>query len=150
MVSTQDTILDVCKSIASLLQSDAYQIGRTEVYLRYGQLEILQSMLHDLKNQMAIKIQSVLYRGVKHRYNYQRLRIGIIQLQAIVKCEFIRNKYVSLVHTCIQLQSIHRMKFVYKQYQLQKLSIVKLQALARGVVYRKYVSISCSFILIYH
>ncbi|EQC29888.1 hypothetical protein SDRG_12432 [Saprolegnia diclina VS20] len=132
-----DTIELVRSICESSLLPNAFQIGKREVYLRYGQLELLQSVLTGIKGEIATVLQSKFWRCHSLRRRYQQLRTRVITLQAKWRQRAATKSYAALQHYTRKLQANRRCKTLLRLYARKQAAAIRLHAIARGFATRQ-------------
>ncbi|KAF0685172.1 Aste57867_22874 [Aphanomyces stellatus] len=122
---------------AKALLPNAFQIGKTEIYLRYGQLELLQSVLVTAKGEIATIIQSKFWRRVVALRQYTTLKRGMILLQAKWRQVFATSNFQKFMQATLKLQASFRRKCLTTQYKRQQSAAIVLHAIGRGFTTRR-------------
>lgn len=136
----ENDVNEVCKGILKqgLKDPDKYQIGKTKVFFRAGQLAYLEKLRNDKINSCAIFIQKNV-RRMLCRHHYLRLRFSSIVSRAINVNKFASNIVVLYKKTKIAtlLQTAARGYLARKSYQKQRNTIVQIQSYCRGFLGRR-------------
>ncbi|KAL8122002.1 hypothetical protein AgCh_018654 [Apium graveolens] len=81
-----------CKKLLEKVGLKGYQIGKTKVFLRGGQMAELDAHLTELLGKSSTIIQAK-FRSKKAHKTYKKLRISAIQIQAICRRQVARRRY---------------------------------------------------------
>ncbi|RLM92406.1 myosin-17-like isoform X5 [Panicum miliaceum] len=126
-----------CQKILDKIGLQGYQIGRTKVFLRAGQMAELDARRTEMRNNAARGVQSQ-YRTHIAREQFLVLRDASICLQSLVRArlackqhEFLRQQAAAL-----RIQKTTRWYFAWKTYCQLRLSAVTLQAGVRAMAAR--------------
>ncbi|CAL4961735.1 unnamed protein product [Urochloa decumbens] len=126
-----------CQKILDKIGLQGYQIGRTKVFLRAGQMAELDARRTEMRNNAARGVQSQ-YRTHVAREQFLVLRDTSICLQSFVRArlackqhEFLRQQAAAL-----RIQKTTRWYFAWKTYCQLRLSAVTLQAGLRAMAAR--------------
>ncbi|CAO1945207.1 unnamed protein product [Urochloa humidicola] len=126
-----------CQKILDKIGLQGYQIGRTKVFLRAGQMAELDARRTEMRNNAARGVQSQ-YRTHIAREQFLVLRDASICLQSFVRArlackqhEFLRQQAAAL-----RIQKTTRWYFAWKTYCQLRLSAVTLQAGLRAMAAR--------------
>jgi len=126
-----------CQKILDKIGLQGYQIGRTKVFLRAGQMAELDARRTEMRNNAARGVQSQ-YRTHVAREQFLVLRDASICLQSFVRArlackqhEFLRQQAAAL-----RIQKTTRWYFAWKTYCQLRLSAVTLQAGVRAMAAR--------------
>ncbi|XP_025817050.1 myosin-17-like isoform X7 [Panicum hallii] len=126
-----------CQKILDKIGLQGYQIGRTKVFLRAGQMADLDARRTEMRNYAARGVQSQ-YRTHVAREQFLVLRDASICLQSFVRArlackqhEFLRQQAAAL-----RIQKTTRWYFAWKTYCQLRLSAVTLQAGVRAMAAR--------------
>ncbi|CAO2171232.1 unnamed protein product [Urochloa humidicola] len=126
-----------CQKILDKIGLQGYQIGRTKVFLRAGQMAELDARRTEMRNNAARGVQSQ-YRTHVAREQFLVLRDASICLQSFVRArlackqhEFLRQQAAAL-----RIQKTTRWFFAWKTYCQLRLSAVTLQAGLRAMAAR--------------
>ncbi|KAK9288816.1 hypothetical protein L1049_017281 [Liquidambar formosana] len=114
-----------------------YQIGKTKVFLRAGQMAELDARRSEVLGRSASIIQRKV-RSFLGRKSFIMLRFSAIQIQAFCRGQVIRHRYESMRReaACIRIQKFLRMYFARKAYKELCSSAVSIQAGMCGMVAR--------------
>ncbi|CAK4836038.1 unnamed protein product [Aphanomyces euteiches] len=131
-------VMEACRQIAAKsLEPNAFQIGKTEVYLRYGQLELLQSILRIVKGDIATVIQSKFWRRCVLRKEYNIMRKGYTLFQSKWRQVQLTRNYLLLKKWSVKLQASFRCKILSRSYQRKRSAAISIQAISRGFITRE-------------
>ncbi|KAM9619350.1 unconventional myosin-IXb isoform 7-T10 [Morphnus guianensis] len=127
---------DICVYLNKLkLDENYYQIGKTKVFMKEAERQILQDTLHKEVIRKIILLQSWL-RMVLERRRFLRTRQAAIVLQAYWRSRCVRMA-LQRNNAAIYIQSAWRRYRERKCYLQQKKRICLLQAVVRGHLQRK-------------
>ncbi|KAJ9077392.1 Myosin type-2 heavy chain 1 [Entomophthora muscae] len=133
-------VTQVCKEILAegLKDPDKYQIGKTKVFFRAGQLAFLEKLRNDKINNCAILIQKNVRRMLCRRH-YHRLRFTVVVCRTQNINKFARN-IIALFRrsqAARLLQTRIRSYLAHKSYQTRRESIIRVQTFCRGHLARR-------------
>uniref|UniRef100_A0A7M4G1Z5 Myosin IXB n=1 Tax=Crocodylus porosus TaxID=8502 RepID=A0A7M4G1Z5_CROPO len=117
------------------LDKNNYQIGKTKVFMKEAERQILQEALHKEVIRKIIHLQSWL-RMVLERRRFLRMRQAAITLQACWRSYCFR-RALERKNAAVYIQSVWRGYRERKSYCQQKRRISLVQALVRGHLQRK-------------
>ncbi|XP_039805225.1 myosin-8-like isoform X2 [Panicum virgatum] len=114
-----------------------YQIGKTKVFLRAGQMAELDALRTEVLGRSATKIQRKV-RSYLARKNFIQLRISATHLQAICRGQIARHHYEDLRREAASLtiQAYYRMHFARKNYRNLCSASTTIQSGLRGMAAR--------------
>ncbi|XP_024316983.1 myosin-8 isoform X2 [Brachypodium distachyon] len=115
-----------------------YQIGKTKVFLRAGQMAELDARRTEVLNCSASKIQRKV-RSYLARRNFIELRMSSTQLQAICRGQIARFHYEDLRRKAasLKIQTYYRMHFARKNYRDICSASTTIQSGLRGMAARR-------------
>uniref|UniRef100_A0A0E0GEV1 Myosin motor domain-containing protein n=1 Tax=Oryza nivara TaxID=4536 RepID=A0A0E0GEV1_ORYNI len=115
-----------------------YQIGKTKVFLRAGQMAELDARRNEVLGRSANMIQRKV-RSFLAQKNFIKLRRSAVQLQTICRGELARKIYQNLRREAasLRIQTCYRMHAARKAYNELSASAVTIQSALRGMVARK-------------
>ncbi|RLN32866.1 myosin-6-like [Panicum miliaceum] len=115
-----------------------YQIGKTKVFLRAGQMAELDALRTEVLGHSATTIQRKV-RSYLARKNFIQLRISATHLQAICRGQIARYHYEDLRREAASLtiQACYRMHFARKNYRNLCSASTTIQSCLRGMAARK-------------
>ncbi|ONM38757.1 Myosin family protein with Dil domain [Zea mays] len=126
-----------CQKVLDKMGLQGYQIGRTKVFLRAGQMADLDARRTEMRNNAAKGVQSQ-FRTHVAREQFLVLRDTSIYLQSFVRArlackqhEFLRQQAAAL-----RIQKNARWYFAWKTYYQLRLSAITLQAGLRSMAAR--------------
>ncbi|NXM31795.1 MYO9B protein, partial [Oxyruncus cristatus] len=127
---------DICAYLNKLkLNESYYQIGKTKVFMKESERQILQDTLHKEVIRKIILLQSWL-RMVLERRRFLRTRQAAIVLQACWRSRCIRMA-LQRSNAAIKIQAAWRQYRERKRFLQHRRRICLLQALVRGYLTRK-------------
>nr|CAB3452693.1 unnamed protein product [Digitaria exilis] len=114
-----------------------YQIGKTKVFLRAGQMAELDALRTEVLGCSATKIQRKV-RSYLARKKFIQLRLSATQLQAICRGQIARHYYEDLRREAASLtiQTCYRMHFARKNYRNLCSASTTIQSGLRGMAAR--------------
>ncbi|XP_047945089.1 myosin-8-like [Salvia hispanica] len=126
-----------CKMLLQKANLKGYQIGKTKVFLRAGQMAELDSVRNQVLGISASVVQNK-FRSFFARKNFLVLRVAAIQIQAlsrgqVVRCIYERKKRKAAATT---IQKSGRMFLFRKTYTILLTSAIVIQAGLRAMVAR--------------
>ncbi|KAF8678522.1 hypothetical protein HU200_046276 [Digitaria exilis] len=126
-----------CQKILDKIGLQGYQIGRTKVFLRAGQMAELDARRTEMRNNAARGVQSQ-YRTHVAREQFLVLRDASICLQSFVRARLACKQHEFLRHqaAALRIQKTTRWFFAWKTYCQMRLSAVTLQAGLRAMAAR--------------
>ncbi|KAK1390713.1 Myosin-8 [Heracleum sosnowskyi] len=111
-----------CKKLLEKMGLKGYQIGKTKVFLRGGQMAELDAYLTELLGKSATKIQAKFRSNKQHKF-YMRLRISAIQIQTTCRRQISRVRYEiakRLVQAAIHIQTGIRGMSARRELRIRK------------------------------
>ncbi|KAK4388062.1 Myosin-7 [Sesamum angolense] len=129
--------VNACRRLMDKVDLNGYQIGKTKVFLRAGQMAELDSHRSCVLGKFACKIQRRI-RSYLERKKFISLRMSAIQIQALSRGQVARHIYGHRRRTIAALiiQKYARTFFARKAYALLSSSAILIQAGMRGVAAR--------------
>lgn len=114
-----------------------YQIGKTKVFLRAGQMAELDARRTEVLSCSASKIQRKV-RSFLARRNFIQLRMSSVQLQAMCRGQIARHYYEDLRRKAasLKIQTCYRMHFARKHYKDLCSASTTVQSGLRGMAAR--------------
>ncbi|KAH0739823.1 hypothetical protein KY290_038528 [Solanum tuberosum] len=114
-----------------------YQVGKTKVFLRAGQMAELDTRRNEVLGRSAIIIQGKV-RSYYTRKKFLLLRVSAIQVQAICRGQTERALYECMRReaACLRIQKDARKYIARRSYGLLCVSAVSIQAGLRGMASR--------------
>uniref|UniRef100_A0A452YL69 Myosin motor domain-containing protein n=1 Tax=Aegilops tauschii subsp. strangulata TaxID=200361 RepID=A0A452YL69_AEGTS len=114
-----------------------YQIGKTKVFLRAGQMAELDARRTEVLSYSASKIQRKV-RSFLARRNFIQLRMSSVQLQAMCRGQIARHYYEDLRRKAasLKIQTYYRMHFARKNYKDLYSASTTIQSALRGMAAR--------------
>ncbi|KAL4591021.1 hypothetical protein LXL04_003969 [Taraxacum kok-saghyz] len=135
---------DVARSKVLLDKANlkGYQIGKTKIFLRAGQMAELDACRTQVLGVSATKLQSK-YRSHQQHGNYVMLQNAVVPVQTICRGQIARKRFEHLkrVAACVTIQKNARMFLTLKCYRALYDVATNLQAKIRGkAANNKYLS----------
>ncbi|XP_019455075.1 PREDICTED: myosin-6-like [Lupinus angustifolius] len=126
-----------CKRILEIVGLKGYQIGKTKVFLRAGQLAELDTSRSLILGKSAIIIQRKI-RSYLTRRSFISARLSAIQIQAVCRGQLARQAYEvkRKEASILAIQSYYRMQIARKVYKELYTSAVLIQTCMRGMAAR--------------
>ncbi|KAJ3415358.1 Myosin type-2 heavy chain 1 [Chytridiales sp. JEL 0842] len=130
----------LCEKIVTSIISDTdkYQFGITQVFLRAGQLAAFENRRSERQHYLIVLGQKNVRRFLQRTY-YLRLRQATIYLQAHIRGFLARKQaqYIRETRAAIKIQKVARGWLCRKRYRKQREAAVKIQKAFRRYVYNK-------------
>ncbi|KAL5702572.1 Myosin-6 [Ranunculus cassubicifolius] len=122
------------KRLLEKMGLEGYQVGKTKVFLRAGQMAELDTRRTDVLGKSACIIQRKI-RSYLSRRTFITLRRSAIQMQAACRGELTRRSYEKLRRqaACLRIQKNLRMFLARKDYKILCCSAISLQTGIRGM-----------------
>ncbi|XP_023539621.1 myosin-7-like isoform X1 [Cucurbita pepo subsp. pepo] len=129
---------NACKKLLQKVNLNGYQIGKTKVFLRAGQMAQLDGCRTEVLGRSASVIQRKV-RSYLERNRFISLRLAAIQIQALCRGEVARQQYenIRMEAASIKIQKYWRMCSARSSYKRLRSSAVAIQAGIHGMVARK-------------
>ncbi|XP_021893807.1 myosin-6-like [Carica papaya] len=126
-----------CKKLLEKVGLQGYQIGKTKIFLRAGQMADLDARRSEVLGRSASIIQRKV-RSYLSRRSFISLRLSAIQIQAICRGQLARKVYEAMRReaSCLRIQKVLRMYLARKGYKEMYSSAISIQAGMRGMVAR--------------
>ncbi|XP_019178687.1 PREDICTED: myosin-6-like [Ipomoea nil] len=126
-----------CQMLLNKVQLEGYQIGKTKVFLRAGQMAELDARRNEVLGRSASIIQRKVRSYMGHK-SFTLLRRSAIQLQSVCRGELARQVYESLRRetSCLRIQRNLRMHLSRKAYKEVYSASVSIQTGMRGMAAR--------------
>ncbi|KAJ6792577.1 myosin-6-like [Iris pallida] len=115
-----------------------YQIGKTKVFLRAGQMAELDALRSKVLGRSAIKIQMKV-RSYLARRSFLLLKSSAIQIQSVCRGQIARQIYENIRKqaAALKIQTFFRMYHSKKSYKTLSFASITIQAGIRGMDARK-------------
>nr|KAJ0228604.1 hypothetical protein LSAT_V11C100029560 [Lactuca sativa] len=130
--------VEASKILLEKANLEGYQIGKTKVFLRAGQMAEIDARRSEVLGRSASKIQNkfLSYSACK---KFTMLRSAAIPLQAFCRGEVARSWYQRRRRevACLRIQKIGRMHYDRKAYKFLHSSAIQIQNGMRGMAARK-------------
>lgn len=129
--------VSACKMLLEKVNLKGYQIGKTKVFLRAGQMAELDAHRSELLGRSA----SIIQRKVRLyfcRKSFILLRQSAIHIQTLCRAEVARNRFECLRReaACLKIQKYSRRYLASKAYNNLCFSAVSIQSCMRGMAAR--------------
>ncbi|KAK9280773.1 hypothetical protein L1049_003661 [Liquidambar formosana] len=126
-----------CKRLLEKVGLEGYQIGKTKVFLRAGQMAELDAQRSEVLGRSASIIQRRI-RSYLARRSFILLRRSAIQIQAVCRGQLARQVYESMRReaSCLMIQRDLRMYLARKAYKELCSAAVSIQTGMRGMAAR--------------
>ncbi|KAL2488045.1 Myosin-6 [Forsythia ovata] len=127
----------VCKRLLEKVGLEGYQIGKTKVFLRAGQMAELDARRTEVLGRSASIIQRKI-RSHMAQKSFILLRRSAIQIQSVCRGELTRQVYEGMRRevSCLRIQRDLRMHLARKAYKQLCSSAVAIQTGLRGMAAR--------------
>lgn len=127
----------VCKKLLEKVGLEGYQIGKTKVFLRAGQMAELDARRTEVLGKSASIIQRKM-RSYMARKSFTLVRRSAILIQSVCRGELTRRVFESMRRevACLRIQRDLRMHLAKKAYQELCSSAVLIQTGMRGMAAR--------------
>ncbi|CAH1789346.1 unnamed protein product, partial [Owenia fusiformis] len=125
--------------VSNLIQdSDKYQLGKTKIFFRAGQVAYLEKLRSDKLRACGIMIQKHV-RGWLQKRRYQKIKKTVKLVQTYGRGLLARKQalFLKRTHAVTQIQTQIRRFLCRKRFIQQREAVMKIQALARGVFSRR-------------
>ncbi|CAM0943043.1 unnamed protein product [Alopecurus aequalis] len=135
---------DEISAVRSLLEKvdlQGYQVGKTKVFLRAGQMAELDARRNEVLGRSANMIQRKV-RSFLAKKSFIALRRSAVQIQTICRGELARRVYHSLRREAasLKIQTSYRMHNARKAYTALSASALIIQSSLRGMAARKEIN----------
>ncbi|KAL9401289.1 hypothetical protein Peur_005138 [Populus x canadensis] len=129
--------VSACKMLLEKVNLKGYQIGKTKVFLRAGQMAELDAHRSELLGRSASIIQRKV-RSYFCRKSFILLRQSAIHIQTLCRAEVARNRFECLRReaACLKIQKYSRRYLASKAYNNLCFSAVSIQSCMRGMAAR--------------
>ncbi|XP_011029713.1 PREDICTED: myosin-6-like isoform X3 [Populus euphratica] len=129
--------VSACKMLLEKVNLKGYQIGKTKVFLRAGQMAELDAHRSELLGRSASIIQMKV-RSYFCRKSFILLRRSAIHIQTLCRAEVARNRFECLRRetACLKIQKYSRRYLASKGYKNLCFSAVSIQSCMRGMAAR--------------
>ncbi|KAL6978757.1 hypothetical protein U1Q18_020423 [Sarracenia purpurea var. burkii] len=126
-----------CKRLLEKVGLQGYQIGKTKVFLRAGQMAELDARRTEILGRSASVIQRKI-RSYMARKSFFLLRLSALHIQSVCRGELARQVYENMRResSCLIIQRDFRMHLARKAYKELCSSAVSIQAVMRGMAVR--------------
>ncbi|KAF7152397.1 hypothetical protein RHSIM_Rhsim01G0259100 [Rhododendron simsii] len=126
-----------CKRLLEKVGMEGYQIGKTKVFLRAGQMAELDASRTEVLGRSASIIQRKI-RSYMARKSFFLLRLSAIRIQSVCRGELARQVYENMRReaSCLRIQRDYRMHLARKVYNELCSSAVSIQTGMRGMTAR--------------
>ncbi|XP_056169845.1 myosin-6-like isoform X8 [Syzygium oleosum] len=129
--------ITVCKKILERVNLDGYQVGKTKVFLRAGQMAELDARRIEVLGRSASIIQRKV-RSYLSRKSFIQLRLTAIQIQAMSRGQVARCRFENMRReaACLKIQRVWRMCLARQVYINLYSSALSIQTGLRGMAAR--------------
>ncbi|CAI0383211.1 unnamed protein product [Linum tenue] len=129
--------ITACKRILEKVKLEGYQVGKTKVFLRAGQMAELDARRTEVLGRSAAKIQ-MKFRSYRCRKRFVLLRQSAIEIQNVCRGQIARHRFECLRRedACVKIQKYYRRFLARKSYNSMYSSAVCIQAGMRGMAAR--------------
>ncbi|CAL5219117.1 g891 [Coccomyxa viridis] len=124
---------DLARAACQKARLQGFQIGKTKIFLRAGQMAELDKIRTELLNRSAITLQRHA-RGFVKRSQYQRKRYAIVVLQAGGRGFLARKEARRLrqLAAATRIQAVARMVLARNAFLRKRAAVLRIQAAYRG------------------
>ncbi|CAD6190072.1 unnamed protein product [Caenorhabditis auriculariae] len=125
---------------AACLEEGKYALGKTKIFLRTGQVAVLERVRLETLSASALLIQKT-WRGYVARKKYENMKRSLQIIQAATRAflAFRRIKYLQMHRAAIAIQSAVRRHQAEKRFQKIRNTVIAIQSHFRAVRVRRYV-----------
>uniref|UniRef100_A0A8R1E369 Myosin motor domain-containing protein n=1 Tax=Caenorhabditis japonica TaxID=281687 RepID=A0A8R1E369_CAEJA len=122
------------------LEDGKYALGKTKIFLRTGQVAVLERVRLDTLAAAAVIIQKT-WKGFLARRKYETMRRSLLIVQASLKAflGFRRIKYLQMHRAAITMQSAVRGFIQKRKYEKIRNAVIGIQAAFKANRVRRYV-----------
>lgn len=122
------------------LEEGKFAVGKTKIFLRTGQVAVLERVRLDTLAAAAVVIQKT-WKGFLARRKYETMRRSLLVVQASLKAflAFRRIKYLQMHRAAITMQSAVRGFLARNRYQKIRNAVIGIQAAFKANRVRRYV-----------
>jgi myosin-5 len=113
-----------------------WQIGKTRLFLRDGQMDLLDAMLRRRFNDAATVIQARVRERLERR-SYQRTRRGFRAIQGTLRRMVARRRFAERLGQVVAVQRLARTRVQQWRYKRTVAAAQKLNAVTRGMLARR-------------
>ncbi|KAM4807924.1 unconventional myosin-IXb [Rhinophrynus dorsalis] len=113
-----------------------YQLGKTKVFMKEPERQMLQDKLHQAVIKKIILLQS-LFRMVVDRRNFLRMKSAAVSIQAFWRSHCVRRELEVRKNAAIYIQALWKGYKLRQSYRKQIQIIQRLQAVCRGYLQRQ-------------
>ncbi|CAG7886841.1 unnamed protein product [Brassica rapa] len=126
-----------CKKLLEKVGLEGYQIGKTKVFLRAGQMADLDARRNEVLGRAATSIQRK-FRSYLFRKNLMMLRKAAVNMQAVCRGQLSRHMFDGLRREAavLEIQRDIRMHIARKSYKELYFAAVSIQSAVRGMASR--------------
>ncbi|KAG2243722.1 hypothetical protein Bca52824_094450 [Brassica carinata] len=126
-----------CKKLLEKVGLEGYQIGKTKVFLRAGQMADLDGRRNEVLGRAATSIQRK-FRSYLFRKNLMMLRKAAVNMQAVCRGQLSRHMFDGLRREAavLEIQRDIRMHLARKSYKELHFAAVSIQSAIRGMASR--------------
>ncbi|CAN1131393.1 XI-2 [Linum perenne] len=127
-----------CKKLLEKVALEGYQIGKSKIFLRAGQMAELDARRTEVLGRSASIIQRKV-RAYLSRRTFILIRRSAIQMQAVCRGQLARDLYESMRRkaACLRIQTGLRMYVARRTYQELRSSAISIQSGIRGMAARE-------------
>nr|CCA15654.1 myosinlike protein putative [Albugo laibachii Nc14] len=129
---------ELCERILRFVERENWQLGHRKVFLRDGQLRLLDQRVRIMIEKAAITIQKC-ERGSRQRKRYRKTYALIVWTQAMLRMSLARRKFVRLYRRVTLLNALARAYLQQRRYQCIRKRVIMVQSCVRGRLARRYV-----------
>ncbi|KAI3667969.1 hypothetical protein L6452_43040 [Arctium lappa] len=129
--------IHACKRLLEKVGLEGYQIGKTKVFLRAGQMAELDARRTEVLGRSASIIQRKVRSFIAQKA-FLLLRRSVLQIQSVCRGQLTRRVYENMRReaSCLRIQRNLRMHLARKAYKELRFSAVSIQTGLRGMAAR--------------
>ncbi|DBA02384.1 TPA: hypothetical protein N0F65_007203 [Lagenidium giganteum] len=128
---------ELCEIILQKLERENWQLGHKKVFMRDGQLRILDNEARKITSEAAVTIQKHA-RRVMQRRAYLETRRKIIKAQAMVRMHLAKVMFQRMRRRITLLNAVARQFVQRRKYLRLRKSAIVIQSRVRGKIARNY------------
>ncbi|XP_065841115.1 myosin-VIIa-like [Oscarella lobularis] len=131
-------VIEACRKLATkVIGKDAdWQIGRTKVFLKDQEDQLLEEMRDKILTKRVLIIQKVV-RGYFQRKRYLKMRTAAVVLQKFMRKVRQRRRYLKMIRGFRRLQATWRARKLTRAFRLMRKRILLFQCRCRGYLKRR-------------
>ena len=125
---------DMCKSLLEMAKLDGYQIGKTKIFLKGGQMAMMDKLRTERMNAAATMIARHMMTFVAKK-NFDKKKDAIVTIQSGARSMFARRLFNHKRQTraATKVQAAYRGHKAFADFNKKKHAAVQIQSLFRGM-----------------